>query len=152
VSTASVRCDVTRCDIADRDDITGLVAEFYRRAFADEVLGPIFFDVARVDLCAHVPVISDFWDTALLRAGLYHRNALRPMSRWPPRSNSPTPTSLAGWRCGRRPLRERHAGPRAELAKTQAARIAGSIYRRVSGAQASEHASIQLRHPGLEPS
>jgi hypothetical protein len=49
-------------------------------------------------------------------------------------------------------VEERHAGPRAELAKTQAARIAGSIHRRVSGAQASEHASIQLRHPGLEPS
>jgi hypothetical protein len=70
VSAASVRCDVTRCDIADRDDITGLVAEFYRRAFADEVLGPIFFDVARVDLCAHVPVMGDFWDTALLRRAL----------------------------------------------------------------------------------
>jgi hemoglobin len=65
VSAASVRCD-----IATRDDITGLVAEFYRRAFADEVLGPIFFDVARVDLCAHVPVMGDFWDTALLRRAL----------------------------------------------------------------------------------
>ena len=95
MSAASVPCDVTRCDIADRDDITGLVAEFYRRAFADEVLGPIFLDVARVDL-----------------------------------------------------PEERHAGPRAELAKTQAARIAGSIHRRVSG----EHASNQLRHPDQEPS
>jgi hypothetical protein len=51
-------------DISDRPDITGLVTEFYRRAFADEVLGPIFVDVARVDPSAHLPVMGDFWDTA----------------------------------------------------------------------------------------
>jgi len=152
VSAASVRCDVTRCDVADRDDIAGLVAEFYRRAFADEVLGPIFLDVARVDLSAHLPVMGDFWDTVLLRAGLYHRNALRPhlalaaeveltdahFTRW-----------LALWTAT---VEERHAGPRAELAKTQAAQIAASIHRRGSGAQASEHVTIQLRHPDQESS
>ena len=31
-----------RPDIADRDDISRLVAEFYRRAFADDLLGPVF--------------------------------------------------------------------------------------------------------------
>ena len=37
-------------DVADREDISRLVAEFYRRVFAGELLGPVFLDVARVDL------------------------------------------------------------------------------------------------------
>lgn len=65
-------------DIAGRDDIDALVAAFYRRAFADENLGPIFIEVARVDLSVHLPVMGDFWETVLLRAGRYHCNALRP--------------------------------------------------------------------------
>jgi hemoglobin len=134
-----------RRDIADRGDIAGLVAEFYRRAFADELLGPVFIDVARVDLSAHLPVMDDFWATVLLRAGLYHRNALRPhlalaaevdltdahFARW-----------LALWTAV---IEERHAGPRAELAKTQAARMAGAISRRLSGEQASRVVSIEPR-------
>ncbi|MGH3936859.1 MAG: group III truncated hemoglobin [Pseudonocardiaceae bacterium] len=51
---------------------------FYRRAFADVLLGPIFVDVAKVDMSVHLPVMCDFWETVLLRAGRYHRNALRP--------------------------------------------------------------------------
>jgi hemoglobin len=123
------------------------VTEFYRRAFADEVLGPIFVDVARVDPSAHLPVMGDFWDTVLLRAGVYHRNALRPhlalaaeveltdahFARW-----------LALWTAT---VDERHTGPRAELAKTQAARIAGSIRRRLHDARASVSTTIQPRHP-----
>lgn len=69
---------VSRPDIADRADIAGLVTEFYRRAFADALLGPIFVDVAKVDMSVHLPVMCDFWETVLLRAGRYHRNALRP--------------------------------------------------------------------------
>jgi len=148
VSAASARRD-----IADRNDIAGLVAEFYRRAFADEILGPIFLDVARVDLSAHLPVMGDFWDTVLLRAGLYHRNALRPhlalgaeveltdahFARW-----------LALWTAT---VDERHTGVRAELAKTQATRIAGAIRRRLRDGQAGElPTTIQLRHPERAPS
>ena len=54
------------------------MAEFYRRVFTDELLGPVFVDVARVDLAVHLPVMCDFWQTVLLHAGLYRRNALRP--------------------------------------------------------------------------
>ena len=54
------------------------MAEFYRRVFTDELLGPVFIVVARVDLAVDLPVMCDFWQTVLLRAGLYHRKALRP--------------------------------------------------------------------------
>jgi hemoglobin len=41
-----VSATATRRDITDRDDIAALAAEFYRRVFADEILGPIFVDLA----------------------------------------------------------------------------------------------------------
>jgi hemoglobin len=63
--------------IADRADISRLVAEFYRRGFAGDLLGPVFVGIARVDLSAHLPVMCGFWETMLLRAGRYRRNALR---------------------------------------------------------------------------
>jgi hemoglobin len=31
-----------------------------------------------MDLPAQLPVMCDFWETVLLRASLYHRNALAP--------------------------------------------------------------------------
>jgi hemoglobin len=136
-----------RRDIADRDDIVGLVAEFYRRAFADEILGPIFVDVARVDLFAHLPVMGDFWDTLLLRTGRYHRNALRPHLALAAEVEL-TDTHFARWlELWTATVDERHAGARAELAKTQASRIAGSIRRRIR-AQSGEFVTIQPRHAG----
>jgi Truncated hemoglobins len=55
-----------------------LVTDFYGRASADELLGPVFVDVARMDLTAHLPVMCDFWETVLFRAGRYRGNALHP--------------------------------------------------------------------------
>jgi hemoglobin len=56
-------------DIVAREDISRLVAEFYWRVFTGELLGPVFLDVARVDLAVHLPVMCDFWQTVLLHAG-----------------------------------------------------------------------------------
>ena len=52
-------------DLTNRDDVEFLVRNFYARAFADPLLGPIFVDVARMDLAAHLPVMCDFWQTVL---------------------------------------------------------------------------------------
>jgi hemoglobin len=134
-----------RPDISDREDISLLVSEFYRRAFADDLLGPVFVGVARVDLSAHLPVMCDFWETVLLRAGRYRRNALRPhvlldaevqltsahFARW-----------LALWAAT---VDDRWAGDRAELAKVQATRIAGSISRRLRGQPDTDFATIRSR-------
>jgi truncated hemoglobin YjbI len=65
-----------RPDITGRDDIADLVTAFYQRAFTDDILGPVFVDVAAMDLPAHLPVMCDFWETVLFRAGRYRRNAL----------------------------------------------------------------------------
>jgi hemoglobin len=66
-----------RRDIGDRNDIAEMIMDFYARAFADDLLGPVFVDVAKLDLAAHLPIMCDFWETVLFRAGLYRRNALQ---------------------------------------------------------------------------
>ena len=63
----SICATVTTCQ--------GLITEFYRRAFADELVGAVFTDVARMDLQTHLPVMCDFWETMLFRAGTCRGNA-----------------------------------------------------------------------------
>jgi len=117
-------------DIADHGDIEALVSAFYRRAFADELLGPIFVDVARMDLPAHLPVMCEFWASALLRTGSYQRNALRPHLRLNAKIEL-TPAHFQRWLAlWSATVDERHHGEKAELAKVQATRIAGALTRR----------------------
>ena len=64
-------------DLTGRDDVEVLVRNFYARAFADPLLSPIFVDVVRIDLDAHLPVMCDFWQTVLFRAGQIGRASCR---------------------------------------------------------------------------
>lgn len=137
--------DDLRADLASRADIARLVDAFYRRAFADPLIGPIFTEVAQVDLSRHLPVFTDFWDTVLFRAGTYRRNALQvhlalharmPLQaeffeRW-----------LEIWTSN---VDEHFAGEIAERAKLQASRIAGSMHRRVQGRSGSEFETLRRR-------
>ncbi|HXT44841.1 MAG TPA: group III truncated hemoglobin [Pseudonocardiaceae bacterium] len=138
-----------RRDITDRKDIAGLVTAFYRRAFADDILGPIFLDIAHMDLPAHLPIMCDFWETVLLRAGRYHRNALRPHLQLNTKVEL-TPAHFARWLdLWTTTVDERHTGEKAELAKVQAIRIAGSIGRRLRGQPATELVTIQRPSPEI---
>jgi hemoglobin len=129
----AVNAALVRPDIADRDDIAALVTEFYRRAFADDLLGPIFVDVARVDLAMHLPLMCDFWETVLLHAGRYRRNAFRPHVVLDARVEL-TPAHFTRWLAlWAATVDERHTGEKATHAKVQATRIAGSISRRLRG-------------------
>lgn len=119
-------------DIADEQDVADLIRDFYGRAFADPLLGPVFVDVARMDLDAHMPVMRDFWMTVLFRDGRYRRNALTPhvalhskteltsahFERW-----------VALWTAA---VASRHDGAVARRAVVQAERIAVSLERRLS--------------------
>src|SRR4051794_19180044 len=65
-------------DIEDRADCERLVRAFYGRALEDPLIGWIFTDVAKLDLEAHVPQITSFWETILLGAQSYSGGAFRP--------------------------------------------------------------------------
>ena len=51
---------------------------FYSRALTDPLIGWIFVDVAKLDLEAHVPKVTSFWETILLGAGTYGGGAFAP--------------------------------------------------------------------------
>lgn len=144
--TTATRDDVGEVgDLQDRADVVVLIETFYARAFADPLLGHVFVDVAQMDLAAHLPIMADFWETVLFRAGLYRRNALAvhlDLSAREPLTAEHFARWLALWTAT---VDELYAGPAAELAKTQARRIAGSIHRRVQGRSASDFATISRR-------
>jgi hemoglobin len=118
-------------DIETRDDCERLVRAFYGRALHDPVIGFIFTDVAKLDLEAHIPVLTSFWETLLLGAqsydrGAFHRHAdlhrqveLRPghFQRW-----------LSLWY---ETVDELYAGPRAEAAQAHAYRLANAFQMRL---------------------
>lgn len=134
-------------DLRDRSDVARLVEAFYRRAFADELIGPIFTDVARMDLAHHLPIMCDFWETVLFRTGRYRRNALAVHlalnARFPLEAEH-FERWLELWT---QTVDERHEGERAELAKLQASRIAGSLLTRTRTRDAR---SDPARRPGRE--
>jgi hemoglobin len=130
-------------DLCDRSDVQVLVRAFYSAAFEDALIGPIFTDVAHMDLGHHLPIICDFWETVLFNANLYHRNALQlhlvlharhsltqhHFDRW-----------LALWIATVDAL---FVGPKAELAKIQASRMAGSMLRRTLGRSGSDFETLR---------
>jgi hemoglobin len=135
-------------DLADRADVEQLVGTFYRSAFADPLIGPIFTDVAKMDLDHHMPIMCDFWETVLWRAGLYRRNALQihmVLSARHPLEQEHFDRWLTLWTST---VDDLFAGPKADLAKLLAMRIAGSIHRRVQGRSGSDFET--LRHGEFE--
>lgn len=132
-------------DLQDRSDIAELVGEFYRRAFKDPLIGPIFTDIARMDLDHHLPIMCDFWETVLFNAGLYRRNALQVhlvLGARFPLGQEHFDRWLTLWVSN---VDEHFTGEKAELAKTQARRIAGSILRRLQGRSGSEFETLTTR-------
>lgn len=63
-------------DICSRNDIDLLVAAFYEKVKADELLGPVFTEVARINWEKHLPIMCDFWENAILFTGTYQGNPM----------------------------------------------------------------------------
>jgi len=132
-------------DLTGRADVEELVDAFYRAVWADPLIGPIFTDVAKVDLERHLPVMHDFWETVLFRADRYRRNALQ--AHWMLHARHPlTGAHFARWLAlWSATVDERFAGPVAERAKRQAGRIALSIERRLAGRSGSAFETVRHR-------
>lgn len=52
-------------DIESRADVIRLVDTFYDRVRADDLLGPIFDDIAKIDWRVHLPKMYGFWAAVL---------------------------------------------------------------------------------------
>jgi len=64
-------------DLENREDIRLLIDSFYTRVRHDELIGPIFNDVAKVDWEHHLPVMYDFWEGVLFQSANYTGNPMR---------------------------------------------------------------------------
>ena len=68
--------DPTR-DLDHPDQIAEMVRRFYADVAQDDLLGPMFNDVARVDWSEHLPKLTAFWCRALLQLPGYSGNPFR---------------------------------------------------------------------------
>lgn len=121
-----------RPDVESRGDCERLVRAFYGRAMTDPIIGYIFVDVAKLDLVEHIPVITSFWETMLLGHRTYAGGAFgvhqQLHARAPLRAEHFT-RWLSLWTTT---VDELFAGPRAELAKAHADRVARAFLRRLT--------------------
>lgn len=67
-----------KTDIENRSDIIRMVNHFYGKLLQDPLLSQLFTEVARIDLAEHLPILYDFWESVLFRAGKYSRDTLQP--------------------------------------------------------------------------
>jgi hemoglobin len=124
---------VAVADIDSRADCERLVRAFYGRALADPVIGFIFTDVARLDLEAHVPRITSFWETILLGARTYSGGAFRPHAELDAKVRLRRGHFERWLWLWEQTIDEMFAGERAELAKSHARRVADAFVERLRG-------------------
>ncbi|MDE0952184.1 MAG: group III truncated hemoglobin [Halioglobus sp.] len=63
-------------DLDSRESIEFFVDLFYERLLADDLLAPIFIDVAEIELMVHLPHIKDYWCKLLLGEKRYQRHTM----------------------------------------------------------------------------
>lgn len=118
-------------DISTRDDCERLVRAFYGQALSDPIIGYLFTDIAKLDLEAHVPKITAFWETVLLGAQSYRGGAFAPhavLHMKSPLQRGHFERWLWLWHTT---VDELFAGERAELAKNHANRVAVAFHGRL---------------------
>ncbi len=76
MSAGPVRPAPTR-DLDDPAEVAEMVRRFYQDVAQDDLLGPIFNDVAAVDWAEHLPKLTRFWCRALLGIDGYQGNPFR---------------------------------------------------------------------------
>jgi hemoglobin len=64
-------------DLDSPEQIAKMVRRFYSDVTQDDLLGPMFNDVAKVDWSEHIPKLAEFWCRALLGRPGYTGNPYR---------------------------------------------------------------------------
>ena len=127
-------------DIRTRTDIDLIMRVFYERALADEVIGYIFKDVAKIDLEHHLPIIGAFWETMLFQSGNYAglgRNPLEVHMALHLRS-ALKPEHFVRWlELFERSVDDEFVGERTEFLKMRAHSIAGRMQEYIGIAEIS---------------
>lgn len=111
-------------DIETRGDIELLVNSFYDKVKADDTIGYLFNDVAKVNWEKHLPVMYAFWEQIIFHTGDYKGNPMVPHKNLHERSPL-NPKHFVQWLIlFRRTVDELFTGDNAEMAKQRAESIA----------------------------
>lgn len=118
-------------DLISRAEIHDLVVDFYREVVFDDLLAPIFGEIAEVDWSQHIPRLIDYWCRILLREGSYvgavtaahrHLHGLEPIR----------PEHCDRWyELWAKSVDARWGGPTADRAKGHAASLMAGMAKRV---------------------
>ena len=120
-------------DLDTRSAVHDLVVAFYREIVFDDLLAPVFEEVAETDWVIHIPRLIDYWCTILLGERSYHGallDAHREVHHRQPFRDEHFDRWYQLWVAS---IDARWRGPRADQAKTHAAATAGLISRRLRG-------------------
>jgi len=118
--------------IASRVDIIRLVDAFYERVRDDEILGPIFHDIARVDWESHLPKMYDFWESVLFGTAGF-KGAPLPVHLALSRRVALTSSEFGRWiALFHATVDALFAGPLASEAKIRASRIAAVMQHHIA--------------------
>jgi hemoglobin len=118
-------------DLATRTDVHDLVVDFYREVAMDDLLGPVFNEVAEVDWAAHIPRLIDFWCRVLLGQPGYDGFLLGPHQAVH-QLQAFAPAMFDRWYLLFAEAVDRQwVGPVAEQAKDHARKVAGILARRL---------------------
>jgi hemoglobin len=63
-------------DIETREELEEFLRAFYKKAFADELIGFFFIEVVPLDLKTHIPVIASFWESVVFNTHGYRKNVM----------------------------------------------------------------------------
>jgi hemoglobin len=142
-TTMAMELDVnsSRFDITDRRDVACLVNVFYDRVRDDDILGPIFDDIAHVDWATHLPRMYDFWESVLFARATFKGAPLvvhRALAQRTPLTAAAFDRWIALFQST---VDDLFSGPMAEHAKNSARRIAATMEHNIDSRTSSIDAS-----------
>jgi hemoglobin len=111
-------------DLDSVEEIAEMVRRFYADVAMDDLLGPVFEDVAQVDWSEHLPKLTAFWARALIGEPGYSGNPFR--SHAETHAQSPfTPAHFRRWlTLFHETIELGWVGPRADRARELADNVA----------------------------
>jgi hemoglobin len=137
-----------RRDLDSRTQIHDLVVAFYREIVFDDLLAPVFNEVAEVDWSTHIPKLIDYWCRVLLGQPGYNGYVLGPHQHV--HELEPLRVELFDHWYGLfvATIDQQWSGPLAEKAKTHAGRMSATLAGRILGvkwapdASSAEHSDV----------
>lgn len=120
-----------RADLDARGQIHNMVVAFYRELVMDEVLGPIFEEVAEVDWSEHIPQLIDYWCRVLLGDRSYRGTILIAHRHVHDQLPFTTEHFDRWYGMFTSTIDQQWSGPYADMAKAHAAKIAASLARQL---------------------